>query len=306
MRPSWVAASVRARLIAMHGLGRAGALELAARGALDDAVAALAGTVYGEAVRPGSDLAEAQRAIARTALWQLRVLAGWLPPGAAMRARVLAGWFEIANVDERLAELEGMASRDPFDLGALGSASRRIATAGSTADVREALTASEWGDPGGDEPGVIARAVRLAWARRALDTLPATAPWALGAVALLLARDLAEGSRPQGALARLPELGSGIADAGDIAGLAQRLSPRAAWALTGVEAGSALWIAELGWWRRVEHDARAMLARGSDGTSALTGAAALVLVDARRVSAALAAAARGGSPAALEVLDAVA
>ncbi len=306
MRPSWVAASVRARLVATHGVGRERVLEIARCASLADATTALASTAYGDAVRAGADLAEAQRAVAATALWQMRVLAGWLPPGAALHARVLVAWFEIANLDERLAELDGMPSRRPFDPGSLGSASRRIAGASSTSDLRLALAASDWGDPGSDEPADIARAVRLRWARRVLDAVPAAAPWALGAVALLLARDLAAGGRPRGALFRLPELGRGVADAADITGLTRRLSPRASWVLAGIDDAGALWTAEVRWWRRVEEDARALLVRSSDGMSVLTGAAALVAVDARRVSAALAAAARGGSASALEVLDAVA
>jgi hypothetical protein len=306
VKPSWVAAWVRARLIATHGIGRERALEVSRQPSLPAGIAALASSVYGDAVRPDASLADAQRAVATTALWQMRVLAGWLPPGAALGARALTAWFEIANVDERLGELAGMPSRPQFDLGALGGASRRVAVAGSTGDLRTALAASEWGDPGSDAPSAIARAVRLAWARRALDALPATAPWALGAVALMLARDLAAGGRPQGALSRLPELGQGIADAADLHDLAQRLSPRAAWVLAGVDDAHGLWAAEARWWRRVEEDARTLLARSSDGMSVLTGAAALLAVDARRVSAALAAAARGGSASALEVLDAAA
>ena len=87
VRPSWVAASVRARLIAAHGLGRERALEISRRPSLDAGIAALASSAYGEAVRPGANLADAQHAVATTALWQLRVLAGWLPPGAAQSAR---------------------------------------------------------------------------------------------------------------------------------------------------------------------------------------------------------------------------
>jgi hypothetical protein len=307
VKPSWVAASVRARLIATHGLGRDRAIEIARQASLEAGVAALASSAYGDAVRPGANLADAQHAVATTALWQLRVLAGWLPPGAASAARILAAWFEIANVDERLAELTGMPSRPQFDLGSLASASGRVGAAGSTGDIRAALAASEWGDPGSDEPAAIARAIRVAWARRALDALPATTTaWVLGSVALMLARDLAAGGRPQGTISRLPELGHGVADAADLQDLARRLSPRAAWALAGVDGADGLWIAEARWWRRVEDDARTLLARGSDGMSALTGAAALLAVDARRVSAALTGAARGGSASALEVLDAVA
>jgi hypothetical protein len=306
MKPSWVAASVRARLVAAHGAGRDRALEVARCPSLEDGIAALASTMYGAAVRPGSGLADAQRAVAATALWQLRVLAGWLPPGAAPRARVLAAWFEIANVDERLAELAGMPSGAHFDLGSLGSASRRVAAVTSPAELRAALAASEWGDPGGDAPAVIARGVRLAWARRALDALPGAAPWALGAVALLLARDLASGVAPRGPLGRLPELGRDVGNARDLPELTRRLSPRAAWVLSGLDGPDDLWIGETRWWHRVESDAHALLARGSDGVATLTGAGALVAVDARRIGAALAAAARGGSATALEVLDAVA
>ena len=306
MKPAWVAASVRARLVAAHGAGRARALEVAHCGSLDEGIAALASTMYGAAVRPGADLADAQRAVAATALWQLRVLAGWLPPGAGQRARALAAWFEIANIDERLAELAGMSSLPQFDLGSLGSASRRLASVASAAELRAVLASSEWGDPGSDEPAAIARAVRLAWARRVLDTLPGAASWALGAVALLLARDLANGHGPQGALARLPELGREVAGAGDLAELAHRLSPRASWVLGGSADPGELWIADARWWARVEVDARSLLSRGSDGVATLTGAGALVAVDARRIGVALAAAARGGSASALEVLDAVA
>jgi len=306
VRPSWVAASVRARLIATHGVGSERVREIARCGSLPEAVAALASTVYGDALRAGADLAEAQRAVAATALWQMRVLAGWLPPGAALNARALVAWFEIANLDERLAELDGMSSRQPFDLGSLGSASRRIADASSARELRLALAASEWGDPGTDDPAGIARAVRLRWARRVLDGAPAAAAWALGGVALLLARDLAAGGRPRGDVFRLPELGRDVADAADISGLAGRLSPRASWVLAGIDDASALWTAEVRWWRRVEDDARGLLVSGAGGLPVLTGAAALVAVDARRVSAALAAAAQGGAAGALEVFDAVA
>lgn len=301
-----MAGSVRARLIATHGAGRERALEVARCSSLGEGIAALASTMYGDAVRPGAGLADAQRAVAATALWQLRVLAGWLPPGAAPRARVLAAWFEIANIDERIAELAGMESHPQFDLGSLASVSRQVGGTTSAAGLRAVLASSEWGDPGGDAPAAIARALRLAWARRALDSLPGAATWTLGAVALLLARDIASGGGPQGALSRLPELGRDVAGAADIPELARRLAPRAAWVLSGVDDATGLWMAEARWWRRVETDARALLARSPDGVSALTGAAALVAVDARRVSAALAAAARGGSPSTLEVLDAVA
>ena len=43
------------------------------------------------------DLGSAQRAIAETALWHVRVLAGWMPPRGIELVRILAAWFELAN-----------------------------------------------------------------------------------------------------------------------------------------------------------------------------------------------------------------
>ena len=152
MKPSWVAATVRARLVATHGVGRERALAVARESSLADGIAALASTIYGKATRPDAELADAQHAVAATALWQLRVLAGWLPPGAALRARVLVAWFEIANVDERLAELAGMPSRRQFDLGSLGSASRRIAAANSPRTSGQRSRPPNGGIPGATSP----------------------------------------------------------------------------------------------------------------------------------------------------------
>ncbi len=107
----WVAGSIRARAMLSRRLGRREALRIAGGATLDDALAALASTAYGRAVRPHRDLAEAQRAVAETVLWHVRVLAGWVPPRALEPVRALAAWFELANVDERLAYLAGADAR---------------------------------------------------------------------------------------------------------------------------------------------------------------------------------------------------
>ena len=70
MKPSWVAASVRARLIAAHGIGRDRALEVSRQPSLAAGIAALASSSYGDALRPDANLADAQRSVATTALWQ--------------------------------------------------------------------------------------------------------------------------------------------------------------------------------------------------------------------------------------------
>ena len=103
LSPGWVAGSVRARHLLARRLGRSDAWALAQAPSLDDALERLAGSAYGHRCRPGLDLADAQRAVAGTALWHVRVLAGWTPPRGLEPVRALAAWFEIANVDDRLA-----------------------------------------------------------------------------------------------------------------------------------------------------------------------------------------------------------
>lgn len=111
MRPGWVAGNVRARAMAQRQLGAGAARRLAACGSLAEAQRMLARTPYAPAGRPGQSLAAAQRAVAECLLWDMRVLAGWLPREGVGLLRALAGWFEIANVDELLQSLAGRAGR---------------------------------------------------------------------------------------------------------------------------------------------------------------------------------------------------
>src|SRR5689334_25150384 len=102
MPAGWVAGSVRARALARRRLGRAGDRALATTGSLGASIVTLAASPYGRDVRAGSSLADAQRAVGATLLWHLRVLAGWQPAEGSQAVRALAGWFEIANVDDLL------------------------------------------------------------------------------------------------------------------------------------------------------------------------------------------------------------
>ena len=68
-------------------------------------------TARARRVQPGQALAEAQYNIASALLWDLRVLAGWLPRDGVRLLRVLAAWFEMANVDEMLQALAGRPAR---------------------------------------------------------------------------------------------------------------------------------------------------------------------------------------------------
>ena len=75
--------------------------------------------------------------------------------------RVLAAPFEIANVEDRLARLQGSPAPDPFALGALATAWPGLAGALSPGELRQLLARSVWGDPGDDShPGRADRDAR--------------------------------------------------------------------------------------------------------------------------------------------------
>jgi hypothetical protein len=110
VKPAWTAGVTRARLLLSRRIGPGLANTVAGSPSLADGLAALAGSAYGERVRAGQDLGAAERGVADTLLWHLRILAGWLPTAGAALVRALAGWFELVNVDARLAALAGMVA----------------------------------------------------------------------------------------------------------------------------------------------------------------------------------------------------
>jgi hypothetical protein len=326
----WVAGTVRARALARRRLGAGGARTLAACPTLEEALAAVVATPYRQEVRRRQTLAEAQRAVSGTLLWHLRVLAGWLPRQGSQLLRLLARWFEIANVDRLLYDLareDGPPDRpgegpprpagraahpnagqaeEPFRLGALATAWPRLAAARSPAELRGTLAASAWGDPGGGTPRDVQVGMRLSWLGR-LAAVDRAAPWAAGAAALLLARerfaaghDLPAGMRGRAATL----LGSGALAAASLPELAGRLRPDAAWALQDTAIPDDLWRAEARWWSRVERDGFALLDGTGFGPGAVLGTVAVLAADAWRVRAALELAARGGRP--LEAFDVLA
>ncbi|MBP2704531.1 hypothetical protein JOL79_11970 [Microbispora sp. RL4-1S] len=298
MTAAWVAGSTRARGLVRRGLGLPEARRLAARGSAAEAVAALAATPYCHDVRPGQSVPEAQWAVLATLLWHLRVLAGWLPREGGQLVRVLARWFEIANVDESLCRLAGGPPDPEFVLGSLGTAWPRLRRCGTPGEIRATLAASPWGDPGGAGRREIQLGMRLAWAERLADAVPPAArTWVAGATALLVARERhAEGrDLPPGARDRCEVLlGRGAVAAPSLPAMAGRLPAAARWALRDVSDPGELWAAERRWWRRVDEDGRALLAGSGFSSDPVVGAVAVLAVDAHRVRAALELAARGG------------
>ncbi len=306
MSAGWVAGSVRARALARRRLGADATRRLAASPSLADALRTLAVTRYGRADTPGQTLAGAQHAIAGMVLWELRVLAGWLPRDGVHLLRTLAGWFELANVDELLQTMADRPGGPEFRLGALATAWPQLRRPAGLAELRAALTASPWRDPGGDTVPEIRLGIRARWAARVAACGDPARTWAAGAAALLLA-----GERFAAGLAVHPAVTDALsgllgaaAGASTLDQLTSGLPAQARWALAGISSPAGLWRAEAAWWARVEDDGFRLLRTSGLDRGAVLGAVAVLGADAWRACAALEIAARGGGP--LEAYDAVA
>lgn len=297
MTAGWVAVSVRARAMTSRRLGRDGIRRLAASGSLEEAVMALARSTYGHDVRAGQTLAEAQRAVVDTTAWNLRVLAGWAPREGVGILRALLAGLEVFNTLDHLRRLSGEPAPPPYRLGGLATAWPRLQQASSAEEVRTVLATSAWGDPGAESPRAVGLSMRAALADRVMAAVPEAAEWAAGALALLVARELAPVAQdlPPGcatAVARV--LGPVAIHADGLPELVAALPASAQWALADIGHPSDLWRAEARWWARVEREGLGMVRRVGAGRQPVIGAAAALAADAWRVRAALEVASRGG------------
>jgi hypothetical protein len=299
MSAGWVAGSVRARALARRRLGGEEARRLASCASLSDALRMLAATAYGPNVRPEQPLAAAQHEIASNLLWDLRVLAGWLPSEGLRLLRILAAWFEVANVDELLQSIAGRPAETEFRLGALATAWPRLRPAASHGELRAALAASAWQDPGGESPYAVRLGLRMRWVARAAALGDPARTWAAGAVALLVAGERFAAGRavdPTVMGSALSLLGPAAAGAATLEEMAGSLPARAGWVLTGITVPADLWRGEHAWLARVERDGLRLLQTSGLDSGAVLGAVAIMACDAWRIRAALEIAARGGEP----------
>lgn len=305
MAAGYVAGVTRAQGMLTRCLGADRARDLASAPTLQDALGYLRTTPYGRGPygRPAEGrepLRAAQRAVAATLLWHLRVLAGWQPPHGARILRLLASGFEIANVDEHVRTLAGAVrpeSIPPYRLGSLATAWPRLSGTGSLAGLRAALSASVWGDPGDECPAAVAIGMRVSAADRTESYVPQAAGWAAGRIALLVGREAHLLGRPltaPTALRAARVLGTEALGSGSFGEFRERLPDRARWAVEDVEDVADLWRAEARWWTRVERDGLALLRGSSYGPGPVVGAVAVLSADARRARACLELAARGG------------
>ena len=299
MSAGWVAGSVRARALARRRMGPGAIRQLASCSSLTDALHVLAATRYGASIRPEQALAVAQREIAGTVLWDLRVLAGWLPPDGLRLLRALGAWFELANVDELLQVIAGQPADAEFQLGALATAWPQLRQARSRSELRSALAASAWRDPGGETVHAIRLGLRAQWAARAAALGDPARTWAAGAAALLVAGERFAVGRavdPPVMGAALNLLGPAALRAGTLDELSSGLPTRAKWVLAGITSPADLWRAERAWLARVEQDGLRLLRTSSLDSGVVLGAVAVMGCDAWRARGALEIAARGGAP----------
>jgi hypothetical protein len=301
--------------MAERRLGAGGARALAGRPTLAEAVTALHGTPYGHDVQPDMSLARAQHAVGASLLWNIRVLAGWLPRGGAQVIRVLAAGFEVANLDEHLSRLVGEPVEEGYSLGSLETAWSRLADTTSLAGVTELLGTTSWRLHDLEGRRDLRLGIRLAWAHAVVAGVPDAAHWARAAAALLLLREVALESRPLSPpLTRRASslLGPAFVDAllrgsSAVSSLRATLPGDSRWVLDGLDSvGGDLWRAEAAWWRRIEHDGFGLLRGSSFDQAPVVGAVAVLAADAWRLRAALEVSARGGSASAMEEFDVVA
>jgi hypothetical protein len=243
-------------------LGVGGARALAACPSLPAAVARLGRTPYRRELREGDDLERTQGAVAATLLWHLRVLAGWQPRPGAVALRILAGWFEMADVVDHARALGGHQRVPPYRLGTLATAWPRLAAARSPDELRAGLARSPWRDPGAATAADMALGMQVAWAERVASGVPPAAGWAVAGTALLLARERFVSDREAAEPVRRRAerlLGSRAMAARSWDAYLAALPRPAGAALAELRAPCDLWLAENRWWNRVERDGFALL-----------------------------------------------
>jgi hypothetical protein len=311
---AWVAGVVRAKALAERRLGAGGARALAARPGLGAALQDLETTPYGHDVHVGQSLAEAQHAVGASLLWNMRVLAGWLPREGADVVRLLAAGFEVANLDEHLARLHGDPAGPAYALGTLDTAWARLAATTSLTEVAEVLGTSSWRLREVETRREIQVGLRLAWADAVVGRVPAAATAARTGAALLVLREVAlEGRTLSPPLARRASyvLGPAFVDAltsgrNDVTAARAALPGTARSALAELDRLEDLWRATAGWWRQVEHEGFRLLRDSTYDQRPVVGALMVLAGDAWRVRAALETAARGGTATVMEAFDGVA
>ncbi|HWF40919.1 MAG TPA: hypothetical protein VN683_02435, partial [Acidothermaceae bacterium] len=249
MTGAWVSADVRAIAMSHRTIGRAAASSLAACTDLAAALTQLQSSPYARDVRPSHDLADAQRAVASTLLWNVRVLAGWVPANGVGMLRIAMAWFEILNVEARLRPAERRPVPPRFEMGSLASTSGGSESV-TRSNVVDRLRTTWWGQPSNESLWAIGLAMRSRLIDRASSGVPGASAWAAGAAALIVAREqvIAGNQLPSDVRRNLAHtLRRDAFEAQSLEALRERLPRRASWVLDNVDSPEDMWRAESGW-----------------------------------------------------------
>lgn len=306
MTVGWVASSTRGRALVSRVVGSAGAVAIA-RADWPTAVELLGAGVAGRRLPPVPSRADARWAAIDATAWELRVLSGWLPPGQGSLVRLFGAPLEIAAIERHLAALRGgAASGPPVQLGALSVALPRVRASTTPEQIRQVLSTSVWGDPGGSDAVSMALGLRLGLARRAARWGTILGPWARGAAAVIVARERFSFGRPLPPTAERVAgllLGRRWRGVTTVADFVDALPETASWPLVGIDDPVDLWRAEGAVVRRIGDDAESVVAAGRPTRATVIGVMALLLVDLWRTLAAIELAGRG--PVDLDLLESV-
>jgi hypothetical protein len=239
-----------------------------------------------------------QHAVGAHALWHLRILAGWVPPKGVSIIRALAGWFEIANVEAMAASTNQtveLAAR--YELGRLSVIGHGARHARTLVELRKAVAASQWRDPGGETVESLLIGMRLGWAGLIRQAATDRREWGSGLAAMILAQDLfLPGAAHRNASVRRAQgIGSGWQNTTDLASYIAALPAAAAWVFADVQGVEELWRAEDTWWERIAADGADLLLTSQLGRGTVTGAAAVIVADARGTQVSLSRSARAGA-----------
>ncbi|TFD80598.1 V-type ATPase subunit [Cryobacterium psychrophilum] len=294
--------------MAQRRVGAGESQRIAAQRSLEDGLALLKHTTYGERLAGCTDRAAAERGIRSTVLWQLRVLAGWIPGTGTRLARAAAGGYERDNIVALARSLEDtQPPPEFFDLGALATSWPRLRDAQSAAELGEALHTSPWGDAGSGDTTARRDILTVVWLGRLAAVAEAARPWAEAASGLMAARMLlVDRSVPSARFREVahPLLGRAWEGAGSLDELRSALPKAASDALRDADGPKDLWLSEARLRATVETDGFRLLRGAMPGPTIVLGGIAVLAMDAWRVRAALSAADSGTGTS--EVLDAVA
>ena len=298
MAAAWVAGSVRAQLLLQHRAGPETALPWRRPARWRTRVGLLS---TADVVRGRHTARASRRRSGRsrpTLALRIRLLAAWLPPGGAAALRALAAWFELANIEDRLAYFAGaraplpVRARDPL----LGL-DRRRPPRRARASCGRCSPARPGAIPGSDEPDDVHLALRLAWARRVSAQVPEGARLGGGrGRARSSPAELFVAGRPvDDDLGRRVRLGGSwvggprtIAELRELLPGRRGLGARRRRRARGSLAGRARLVAQS------RADAKQLRGARLGGGEVVVGVVALLAVDAMLLAVALAAAAQGG------------